>query len=422
MLDIIAIPFGYLMRFCYMITSNYALALILFTIFFKLILLPLNIKQHRSSQAQARVRPKEAAIRKRYAGRADEQARLQLSNELMALYKEEKVSLAGGCLPLLVQLPIILALYQIVTRPLTYLCQVSAEALASVKNTIFSLYSAGSLTAANTSESIFKLFNNASGQVDKFAINELQIASVIKNNSSFFADFLQTNTMPDFTIFGGALDLSATPVLSLTLIGMIPFLVGIFQFASTKVMQLFTPKPDTAANPDAAQTAKTLDTMNIIMPVITVFFAFSVPAILGLYWIYQSVFSAVIQIILSKAYPIPKFTPEEYAQIEAEMNKDYVIPEIPAASARRSLHHIDDDEEEDYQNLPLDPDDEWPVQTSDPDLPRRRYDKDGNKIHSLHYIDEDEETTDSAASENTDDVNDTDIPAQTDEKTPNNGN
>ena len=395
MLDIISVPFGYLMRFCYMITNNYALALILFTIFFKLILLPLNIKQHKSSQAQARVRPKERAIRKRYEGRTDEYARVELSNELMKLYKEEKVSVAGGCLPLLIQLPIIMALYNIVTAPLTYLCRVSSEAITALKTSIYALFEAGTLTAENTSAKLLDLFKS-SGALDKFNINELQIAAVVKNNPAQFTEFLQNNTLPDFTIFGGSIDLSATPVLGFTVLALIPILVGLFQFASTVVIQKFTPQPDTSnASPEAAQTMTTMKTMNIVMPLMTVFFAFNVPAILGLYWIYQSIFSAGIQIALTKLYPIPTYTPEEYEAIEAEMNKDFVPPKIEKkASAKRSLHHIDD-EDDIYLTQDDDSDEDTEdseEETDEPAPARRRFDKDGNKIRSLHFIDEEDES------------------------------
>ena len=115
MLDIIAVPFGYLMRFCYSITGNYAIALIFFTLLFKLILLPLSIKQQKSTRDRARIQPKEKAIRKRYVGRTDQNAQMEMSNDIMKLYRDEKVSMASGCLPVLIQLPIIAVIYQIIS-------------------------------------------------------------------------------------------------------------------------------------------------------------------------------------------------------------------------------------------------------------------------------------------------------------------
>jgi membrane protein insertase Oxa1/YidC/SpoIIIJ len=147
--------------------------------------------------------------------------------------------------------------------------------------------------------------------------------------------------------------------------------------------------------------------MNIIFPVTTFFIAFKFPAILGLYWIYQSIFGAISQIILSKIYPIPQFTEEEYAAIEEEMNRDYVAPVIKPT---KSLHYIDEDydgeaddnKENDKQTELI----EAPktvnknVRSETSNMPpRRRYDKNGNKIRSLHFID-DEDDEDISVSDN----------------------
>lgn len=398
-MDFISVPFGYVLRFCYSLTNNYALALIFFTLLIKLIFLFVNIKQQRSTQDQARVKPKIRAIQKRYEGRTDANARIEMSNDLMAMYKEEKVSAATGCLPLLIQIPIVLILYQIVTRPLTFLCRASEEVINGLKNTIFTLI--GQPDTLSVGSDVAKLYTSAAGDVSKFSVSELQIASVIKNNSAHFGDFLSSYTLPDFTIFGGAIDLSATPTIGLSLIALIPILVGVFQLLSALVIRKFGAPIDTSS-PEAAQAAKTMNYMNIIMPLMTVWFAFNVPAILGVYWIYQSIFGAIIQIVLSKIFPVKTYTEEEMLAIEAEYNKDYVRPVI-TASAKRSLHFIDEDDYED-ENSDAEEDLDEENETSDSlqdippvdtDMPKRRlYDKNGNKIRSLHFIDEDDDEVD----------------------------
>ncbi len=401
-MDIIAKPFGYLLKFCYDITSSYALALLIFTFLFKLILLPLSIKQQKASQSQARIRPKERAIRKRYAGRTDQNARLELSNDLMKLYQEERVSAAGGCLPMLIQLPIIYILYQIITKPLQYICMASSTVIGDLKQKIFDLFGSGTLNAANTSEKILKHFTEAEGNLGKFGISEIEMLSVMEKNSSEFTAILEGHglsgmTYPDFTIFGGAINLAELPTFTSVII-LIPIFAALFQLASSLVLKFFGPQMDMSA-PGAEQTRKTMLYMNIIFPVMTFFMARSFPAILGLYWIYQSIFGALTQIALYKLYPIPVFTPEEIAAVEYEMNKDYVKPDIKS-NTHRSLHSIDDEEYEaeyvdktdsdDGESYESDVKPDTPVQ-SDVIPPRRRYDKNGNKIRSLHFIDEDEE-------------------------------
>lgn len=408
-MDIIAKPFGYLLKFCYDITNSYALALLFFTLLFKLILLPLSIKQQKASQGQARIRPKEMAIRKRYAGRNDQNARVELSNDLMRLYQEEKVSATGGCLPLLIQLPIIYILYQIITKPLQYICMASSTAIGDLKSKIFELFSTGVLNASNTSDKIMKLFTD-SGTIEKFSISEIQMLSVMEKNQSAFSEVLAGHGLgnmiyPDFTVFGGAIDLASQPTFTSIMI-LIPILAALFQFASTFILKFFTPKPDMSA-PGAAETQRTMLYMNIIFPALTFFMAFTFPAILGLYWIYQSIFGTVTQIILYKVYPVPVYTPEEIAAIEAEMNKDYVRPEKPK-TPQRSLHNIDDDYYEAEYVDRTDDSEDGEVTTDSTERnetavlpPRRRYDKKGNKIRSLHFIDEDDEEEISSKPEDT---------------------
>ena len=397
-MEIITKPFGYLLKFCYDITSSYALALLIFTLLFKLILLPLSIKQQKASQSQARIRPKEMAIRKRYAGRTDQNARIELSNDLMKLYQEEKVSAAGGCLPALIQLPIILILYQIITKPLQYICMASATAVSDIKAKMFELFGSGSLNMTGISEKIVKRFTDAGGDIAKFSVSEIEMLGVMEKNTEAFTEVLTGHglasiTYPDFTIFGGAINLADIPTFTSVII-LIPLFAALFQLASSLVIKFFGPKMDMSA-PGAEQTQKTMFYMNIIFPAMTFFMALSFPAILGLYWIYQSIFGALTQIALYKLYPMPVYTPEQIAEIEYETNKNYVKPEIK--SNARSLHSIDEEETDAEYFDKTEAAEEDSVQEpkmerpADNLPPRRRYDKNGNKIRSLHFIDEDEE-------------------------------
>ena len=112
--DIINIPFGYLMRFfCSFTNNNYAISLFLFAICVKIVMLPLSIKQQKNQIKGAKLRPKIMAIEKKYAGRNDRPTLQKKQNEIMELQQKEGYSPLSGCLPLLIQLPIIMALYNI---------------------------------------------------------------------------------------------------------------------------------------------------------------------------------------------------------------------------------------------------------------------------------------------------------------------
>ena len=389
MLDIIAIPFGYLMQFCIKISANnYALALLFFTLLFKLILLPLNIKQQKSSISMAQVRPKEMAIRKRYEGRTDMDARVAVSQEIQALYKSENVSYSGGCLPMLIQFPIIIALYRIVQQPLTYLNHLAVETINSLKETVFQAFSVGTLNASNTSEHLSEIFTNANGDLSKFALNEIQLTDIISNHSNVFeTSNIEGLLLPNFNLFG--INLAETPYLGLSIIIIIPILAALSQYFSTIILQKFS-MVDTST-PEAQSAASTMKTMNIVFPIMTLILAFQLPSIIGLYWVYQSIISTGIQAILYKKLPAPKYTQEEIDKIIAEYNKNFV-PEVKPSTKPHSLHDIDADDEISEENGV-----EYVDKTINEDIieekrpVRKKFDKNGNPIRSLHYIDEDDD-------------------------------
>ncbi|MBQ9778843.1 MAG: YidC/Oxa1 family membrane protein insertase, partial [Clostridia bacterium] len=105
--------------------GKYVLGLFLFAIVVELLMLPFGIKQQKNSIKQAKMRPKEMAIRKKYAGRNDQVTQQKMSQEIQKMYQEEGFNPMGGCLPLLIQLPIVMALYQIVINPLRYVLNMS---------------------------------------------------------------------------------------------------------------------------------------------------------------------------------------------------------------------------------------------------------------------------------------------------------
>ena len=119
--------FGLLLNFIYSFVSNYGLSIILFTILTKVILFPLSLKQQKSMVKMQQVQPKLKEIQEKY--KSDQQRQ---SEETMKLYKEHGVNPMGGCLPLLIQLPILFALYRVMYQPLTYMLGKTAEEIAAL--------------------------------------------------------------------------------------------------------------------------------------------------------------------------------------------------------------------------------------------------------------------------------------------------
>ena len=321
-LDIINIPFGYFMRFCYSITGNYAIALLLFALAVKIIFIPFGIKQQKTQIQNAKLRPKMMAIEKKYAGRTDKATMNKKQQEIMDLQQREGVSPLSGCLPLLIQLPVIMALYNIIRKPLTYVCRFSSELITTLKEKAVEL--------------------NPTLDVKK--LDEINLISEMKlQGYESFAEIegFSSELIPHFEIFNN-FDLSAVPTLTSWLV-IIPILVFASQFFTMKLSRKLNPMTQmTADTPGNVKMSNAI--MDFSMPLMTLFFAFNMSAAIGVYWIYQSVISMIQSVILAKAMPIPVFTEEDFRRAEKEMK---VKPPKPASNQpkKRSLHERDDDEE-----------------------------------------------------------------------------
>jgi len=127
LVDIIQVPFGYLLSWLNQLTTNYGLALILFAIALKLILFPATAKGKKSTMKMSRLTPKLQALQKKYAG--DQQ---KLNEATQALYREEGVSMGGGCLWSFVPLLILIPLYAVVRQPIQYMLHESAEVASQI--------------------------------------------------------------------------------------------------------------------------------------------------------------------------------------------------------------------------------------------------------------------------------------------------
>ena len=342
--DLINIPFSWVIRFFYSLTDNYMIALLFFAIVVKIVLFPVGVKQQKNMVKQASLRPKEMAIRAKYAGRTDQATQQKMQNEIMTLYQNENYNPAGGCLPMLLQLLVVWAIYQIVYGPLTYLCGMSAEGISLLKEAIKLLSEAETYTG-----------NQIQMLHDITALGISRIIEVLPQIEGYTAELgasienILNNSLPNMTVFGGTLDLSETPKLALNALLAIPVLNLVTTWASTKITRKFTYQ----APEQQAQRNSSRRIMEITMPLMIFYMAFKLPAALGVYWIFQNVLGVLQSYLLSKMYPYPKFTDEEIKEAMKAANQSKKEKKAASSSStgekKRSLHHIDDD---DYPKTP----------------------------------------------------------------------
>ena len=327
--------FGMILSFFSDITGGYYLfGLFLFALLVKLLLLPFGFKQQKTSIKQAKMRPKEMAIRKKYKGRTDKVTQQKMQNEIMELYQRENYNPMSGCLPLLIQMPVIIILYNVIINPLKHICAWSAEQINAI-GTYLSLEESVLKTLSARDISLITYMTP-----DKHdAINEALAAAGLEA-----VDF---SLIPNFTM--GAFDLSAEPAFWNWLL-IVPVLTFVFQFIASKIQRKFTFQPGMGQD---QQTKSTMMVMDIMLPAMTTLIAFKVPAAIGIYWMFNNILGVAQTIILHKIMPLPSCTEEDIKAAERELAGKAPKNAQPSANRGpvRSLHSIDFSDEEIAEDL-----------------------------------------------------------------------
>lgn len=340
--NIIAIPFGYVMQFCYWVAQeNYIFALLLFAFVIEIFMLPFAIKQQKNSINAARLRPKEMAIRKKYAGRNDQPTQQKMMQEIQEMQQKEGYSPFSGCLQMLIQIPIIMALYNIVYNPFKHISGLSTEAIQAIINKTAELKGVEpSALSGVTADRTINLIN----EIKNFGLENYSEIPEVAEKFTSVAD------LPNMSFLG--LDLAGTPSFeTFSWLLLIPLLTFVTYFLSSKLSRKFIYQPSQGATDQQAACSNNM--MDFTMPLMSVFFTFAVPGAIGVYWIFRSVLNTLKQFIMSKVMPLPKFTEEDYKEAERALmgkNVKQVKKERdPNRPKVRSLHHIDDEDYESYE-------------------------------------------------------------------------
>ncbi len=273
--------FGYVLNFIYGFVSNYGVSIILLTLFIKIILLPLTLKQQKSMTKMQRIQPKLKEIQEKYKDDKDKSAQ-----ETMKLYKEYDVSPMGGCLPLLIQFPILIAFYNVIREPVQYMLGFSEGKIA---------------------EMIKALGIKSGGGA------QIELAKAEKLiNFDFLGLDLSANPWDEVkAIFSGDFKVAAFAAL------IIPILACVTTYLTSKVSSAMNKskkeekkvesKPQRVLSAEQktgnANTGESMTkSMTYMMPLMTLFFTFTLPAAMGLYWTVSNVLSMVQTILLNNYY------------------------------------------------------------------------------------------------------------------------
>ncbi len=277
--------------------GNVAIAIILFTIIVKLCMLPLSIKQQKLAKLNSVMSPEIRAINEKYKDKKNDQnAMMKMQEETKAVYEKYGVSQMGGCVQMLIQMPILLALYQVFRFIPLYITQ--------LKNlfTAFLIDNGGIMSASGYTDTMKQFGENIDWTNVNTAITEINKFSTenwdaLRDAFPAFSDIIANShaSLEQMNTFLG-INMSQEPGFGLTLAFLIPVLSGLSQFISVKVAQGNTPVDDD--NPMAASMRMT----TYIFPLMSAFIAISVPAGLGLYWIATSVIQTIITVFINRYY------------------------------------------------------------------------------------------------------------------------
>ena len=312
--------------------GSYALALVLYALVFKILFLPFSIKQQKNQIAMAKLTPKIAVIRAKYKGRNDQATMQKQQQEIMELQQKEGYSPLSGCLPLLLQLPIIIFLYNVIRSPLSYIGKFTNEVIVDVHMLV-------------------------NGLSEAAAFNSIDQIALVSKINEYIATYgqdgllnmgLDISKIPNFTVFG--IDLAQTPSIpNFSWLVIIPVLAALSSWFSMWITRKLNNTGFQTAQDAQAQAS--MRVMDIMMPAMTLFMAFNFSGMLGLYWVFQSILSVIQTIILSKAMPLPKYTEEQLKEMrKAEKAAEKAQREALKNQPKfKSLHYIDED---DYDELP----------------------------------------------------------------------
>jgi YidC/Oxa1 family membrane protein insertase len=264
--NIISRPFGWVLYQLFELVGSYGVALILFTVFSKIIMLPFQMKSKKGMMEMQRIQPKLKELEKKYK---DDKEKYAIA--VQKLYKDEGVSMMGGCLPLLITIPIMIGLYQVVRQPLTFMFSLSGDAIRQI---------AGIVNVPIEGSNLSTLEIEIASKMGAF---KDQLAGIIGNIRTIDFNFLGMNLArtPNFSFEAG--NLIENWILS----------------GATSFLYSWTAKK---YQPAAADTQAGLGMMTYLMPLMSVYIAFLVPAGLGFYWIVNNILMTLQEPALNRYY------------------------------------------------------------------------------------------------------------------------
>lgn len=287
--------FGYLLWFAYSIVGNFAIAILLFTVVLRALQFPLQIKSQKSMAGSMRLQKKQQELQEKYGKDRD-----KLNEELSKLYEKENVSPTGGCMTSLLPMFLLFGVYYAIRNPLTNTLHIAKDSVEAALS-----YAKGLPVVGSSIEGYY-------GQ-----ISFMSIYSDVKNNAEFIAHTGFSNAeigkldqfADGFRLFGlNLLDMpNSHGVWSVFIL--FPILCFVTSFATTFVSMKMNGQSLSLKGQQGC-----MNSMFLLMPLMSAWIAYTVPAAIGLYWIYSSIIGFITTVIIHKFYNAQALTAQEEAR------------------------------------------------------------------------------------------------------------
>lgn len=275
--EVFSIPFGYLIGFFYNLTDNYILSLLFMTIAVKLVLLPSSIKQQKSMAKSQRLQPKIRRIKEKYAN--DQRKQQEAMNELYS--REGYSSMTGGCLPMLITLPVMMGVYAVNYKLLSYVLRIPSDVIDKLTGLAKNLTNLGTYEKQD-----FRMELTVISHFD-----ELDKAGIPAEYVTKISEFAEK-----FKFLG--MNLEETPQAKVfNILWLIPILTGLASLA----MALYSYIRQRKTNPEMAKNPS-MGCMTLMSPAMSIWFSFLFPASVGIYIIMSTVLSFIQMIILNHTH------------------------------------------------------------------------------------------------------------------------
>ncbi|MBN2851759.1 MAG: YidC/Oxa1 family membrane protein insertase [Clostridia bacterium] len=324
-MDFLYTAFGQFLYFIYktMAFQNYGVAIIIFTVIIKLVLLPLTIKSLKSTNKMSSLAPEVEKIKQKYKNDQEKQ-----NQEIQKLYKENNVSCAGGCLPMLLQFPILIGLYTVLRSPLSYMLGKSWVQIANIANKLLvdlgidkaldiPTITAGTLNSVKVVNQL-NIMNLLNHSPEKLASVSEYISSSELINLNFLG--LNLGITPSYipsVIFGPEMS-TYLPVLILPIIA-----VGLTVYSTILTKRKTAQTQPVKKDPNKKDPTAGMNSMMLYMlPLMTLYFSFIMPASMSLYWIITYAFQIGQQLLTNKMQDKEKADKDKKLEIETTKEGD----------------------------------------------------------------------------------------------------